>query len=109
MDERDDDLRAYDFPGFKDTGDFLHPNDYEQLHKRVGHMTLRQARDGKISWEIHDAVKMAIAKSLPFLDFLTNEFYTQNSEKRNYVLIAKDALKRLAREMDIEKANEEKK
>ncbi len=59
-DEQDDDLRAYDFAGFKGVGVFLHPTDYQQLHKRVGHMTLKQVREGKVAWEIHGAVKLAL-------------------------------------------------
>ena len=104
VDEKDDDLRAYDFPGFKAVGPFLHPGDYEQLHKRVGHMTLQQVRSGKVSWEIHNAVKLALAKSVSFLDFLVDDLYSSNADRREYVSSARGALLRLSKEMEKAKA-----
>ena len=105
VDEKDDDLRAYDFPGFKRVGTFLNPGDYQQLHKRVGHMTLQQVREGKVSWEIHDAVKLALTKSASFLNFLIDELYVSNSERREYVFAARGALRRLSEEIEKAKAN----
>ena len=107
VEEKDDDLRAYDFPGFTGVGTFLSPADYQQLHKRVGHMTLQQVREGRVSWEIHDAVKLAVAKSAAFLNFLIDELYASNAERREYVLPARGALRRLSEEMDRVKAREE--
>src|SRR5260370_7845255 len=51
-DEKDDDLRAYDFLGFKNLGEFIMQKDYEQLHNPVVHMTLRVSRAGKVGWEM---------------------------------------------------------
>jgi hypothetical protein len=103
VDEKDDDLRAYDFPGFKEVGTFLRPDDYEQLHKRVGHMTLQQVREGKVAWEIDDGVKLAFAKSELFLEFLVSKLYASNSERRQHVLASRDALRCLSKEMEKEK------
>jgi hypothetical protein len=70
-------------------------------------MTLKQVREGKVSWEIHDAVKLALTKSWSFLDFLIDELYVHNPEKRDYVLVARAGLRRLSEEMEKAKTIEE--
>jgi hypothetical protein len=81
--EKEDDVFSYDFHGFKGAGKFLHPDDFPEFHKRVGHITLREIRHGKVSWEMHRAVVAAATKYIEFTKFLQSEFFaTDVSRKR---------------------------
>jgi hypothetical protein len=81
--EKEDDVFSYDFHGFKGAGKFLLPDDFSELHKRVGHLTLREIRHGKVSWEMHRAVVAAATKYIEFTKFLQSEFFaTDEGRKR---------------------------
>lgn len=69
-DERDDDLRAYDYPGFTKTGDLLLPEDFREIHKRIGHMTYREVDTGKASYELYEAVARVLPRCIEFLDHI---------------------------------------
>ncbi len=45
-----DDLRAEHYFGFKSPGPFLSNEDEAELHKRVGHITLKEVRERKKDW-----------------------------------------------------------
>ena len=47
---KEDDLRAEHYSGFKSPGAFLSRPDQDELHKRVGHVTLMEVRYGKKNW-----------------------------------------------------------
>ncbi len=107
VDEKDDDLRAYDFLNFNNVGEFLNSKSKEEINKRIGHLTLKEAREGTGLWEIHKAVKLALSKSFSFLDFLIDEFYVNKPEKKGFAIEAKALFQRLSEQMEKEKKIEE--
>jgi hypothetical protein len=45
---KEDDLRAEHYSGFENPGPFLSDQDEDELHKRVGHITLRSVTERRI-------------------------------------------------------------
>jgi len=80
--EKEDDVFSYDFHGFKGVGKFLDLDDFSELHKRVGHITLREIRHGKVSWEMHHAVVAAATKYIEFTKFLQSEFFATDEGRK---------------------------
>jgi hypothetical protein len=80
--EQADDVFSYDFQGFSGAAKFLHPDDFSELHKRIGHITLREIRHGKVSWEIHNAVVAAAKKYIEFSRFLQTDFFALNERRK---------------------------
>ena len=76
-----DDVYAFDFPGFTKIGWFLSKEQVDELNLRVGHVTLIEARMGKKQWPIADWVNAAMEKSIPFIDYLLEDFFEEGSEK----------------------------
>jgi hypothetical protein len=77
--EKEDDVFSYDFHGFKGAGKFILP---DELHKRVGHITLREIRHGKVSWEMHRDVVAAATKYIEFTKFLQSEFFATDEGRK---------------------------
>jgi hypothetical protein len=61
--DRSDTLHSYQFPGY--TGqDWIVPREtYVEFHKRVGHLTLQEIRNGRVSWPVFELAMQAINKS----------------------------------------------
>jgi hypothetical protein len=71
---KEDDLRAEHYPGFVSPGPFLSDSDVDELHKRVGHITLMNVRYKEKNWGelIEGSLPRAIDKLLEFFRFLTD-------------------------------------
>lgn len=91
-DERDDDLRAYDFPGFDNMGVVINPKDFSEIHKRIAHMTYRQVDFGKVTYELYDAVGLVLPKCIKFLDYVRNTFYAGSENKKKDIEIVQKGL-----------------
>jgi hypothetical protein len=80
-DERNDDLRAYDYPGFKDTGHLIPPADYKIIHKRVAHMTYHPVTHGDVSYEMLEAVRLVFPRCVGFLEHAATALYSTRLDK----------------------------
>ena len=76
-----DDLRAEHYTGFTSPGAFLSTEDEDELHKRVGHITLIEVRRGKKDWGklIATFMPIAIDGMLKFCRFL-RDWYSPLSD-----------------------------
>ena len=84
--QKEDDLRAEHYFGFKSTGGpFLSDEDEAELHKRVGHITLKEVREQKKDWTklIRGSVPVAIDRSLEFFRFLRDSDQVSNSTRED--------------------------
>lgn len=74
---KDDDLRAAHFSDFPTPGAFLSGDDEEEIHKRVGHITLIEVRSTKKIWDklINNALPIALDRLLTFFAFLLGDAY----------------------------------
>jgi hypothetical protein len=62
-------LRASHFGDFPENGWFLTKKEFDELHMRVGHISLEEVRSGKKEWSI-DYIQRALTKAKSFLEFL---------------------------------------
>jgi hypothetical protein len=85
-----DDVYAFDFPGFDKVGYFLEIQEKDELNLRVGHISLREARYGKKNWPNYDWYIKAIEKSLPFLDYLIEDFFKEQNDFKNKMILFKN-------------------
>jgi hypothetical protein len=85
-----DDIYAFDFPGFDKVGYFLEIQEKDELSLRVGHISLREARYGKKDWPYYDWYIKAIEKSLPFLDYLIEDFFKEQKDFKNKMILFKN-------------------
>jgi hypothetical protein len=90
--ERADDLRAYDFPDFTKTGAVINPKDFQEINKRLAHMTYRAVDYGKATFELYNAVELLLPRCLEFLEYIKNSFYSGSENKRNEIEIIKKGL-----------------
>ena len=84
--KKEDDLRAEHYFGFKSLpGPFLSGEDEAELHKRVGHVTLKEVREQKKDWTklIRGSVPVAIDRSLEFFRFLRDSDQVSNSTRED--------------------------
>jgi hypothetical protein len=96
---KEDDLRAEHYFGFKSPGPFLSDEDEAELHKRVGHITLKEVRDRKKDWTelLRGYVPVAMEKSLEFFRFLCDSDQVSGSmrEDARYYIEQLDSIKDL--------------
>lgn len=86
IEERDDDLRAYDFPGFDDLGDIMLREDLTEIHKRVAHMTYREIEAGPASYQLKIAVhELLLPRCLSFLEYLERLFFAEDQDGKEDV------------------------
>ncbi|MFT5028079.1 MAG: hypothetical protein ACI9VS_000499 [Candidatus Binatia bacterium] len=104
--ELEDDIFSYDFTGFGQTGKFLHPDDFTEIHKRIGHITLRQIREGRVTWSIQDATIAAATKFVDFAKFLETSFYASDESSRQKAADCRIAIENLMREMETAESSE---
>jgi hypothetical protein len=83
---KEDDLRAEHYSGFekKNPGPFLSPSDEDELHKRVGHITLSEARHGEKDWTelVNRSLPIAVDTSLKFFCFLRDSYQLSSSKQK---------------------------
>jgi len=96
---KDDDLRAYDFPGFNLPNGIIDENSRTELHKRVAHITTREATDGKFAWNTMSASPNFVQHGRPFFNYLVNEFYSTDQEKRDLTKSMIDKINRISNEV----------
>lgn len=84
---KQDDLRAEHYSGFKSPGAFLSDQDEDEIHKRVGHITLIEVRHGKKDWNelVTDSLPIAIDRLLQFCCFLRDSYQPLSSSAREGV------------------------
>jgi hypothetical protein len=65
--DKPDNLHAYQYlPNFNGLWIVDRQTTYRELHKRVGHITVREARHGKMSWPLIDLTRSTIAQWIEF-------------------------------------------
>jgi hypothetical protein len=69
--DRKDTIFSYRYSGYIDQGIILDEEIYDELHKRVGHITIREARYGKKYWPIPSLVFVALNKWADFFEYLS--------------------------------------
>jgi hypothetical protein len=96
---KEDDLRAEHYFGFKSPGPILSDEDEAELHKQVGHITLKEVRDRKKDWTelLRGYVPVAMEKSLEFFRFLCDSDQVSGSmrEDARYYIEQLDSIKDL--------------
>ncbi len=90
--KQNDDLRAYDYPGFTRTGAVINPEDFKEIHKRIGHMTYREVDYGKVTFELYEAVDLLLPRCLEFLEHVKNSLYSDSENKRKEIETIKSGL-----------------
>ncbi len=83
--KNEDDLRAEHYFAFKSPGPFLEGSEVKELHKRVGHITLKEVREEKKDWTklVRGSVPAAIDRSLEFFRFLRDSDQVSNSTRED--------------------------
>jgi hypothetical protein len=74
----DDTLRAYHFGDFGDNGWFLTKDEFDELHIRVGHISVEEVRYGEKTWPVDDYVRRALSKACSFLTPISIFTHRQN-------------------------------
>jgi hypothetical protein len=69
--DQDDTIYSYRYHGYAEQ-EWILPKDtiYLELHKRVGHVTIRETRYGKMTWEIFSMVIISMKKWARFFELL---------------------------------------
>ena len=82
-----DDLRAEHYTGFPSPGAFLSDPHEDELHKRVGHITLMEVRYDKKNWGkfINGYMPFAVGRMLKFCCFLRESYSPLSSATRKRV------------------------
>jgi hypothetical protein len=97
--KEDDDLRAEYYFGFKSPGPFLDASEVKQINKGVGHITLKEAREGKKDWTelVKGSVPVAIDRSLEFFRFLrgSDQLSSSKREEAEYYIERLERMKSL--------------
>jgi hypothetical protein len=96
---KEDDLRAEHYSGFESPGAFLSDPDEDELHKRVGHITLMQVRYGEKNWAelIKGSLPIAVDRLLKFFVFLRDSYPSLSSAMREEVQFYIERLEQLKR------------
>jgi hypothetical protein len=68
--DKPDTLYSYRYPGYTNQKWIVPADTYEEFHKRVGHITVREARLGKVGWPIFELTMQARNQWLDFFTML---------------------------------------
>jgi hypothetical protein len=84
---KEDDLRAEHYSGFESMGTFLSDLDEDEIHKRVGHITLIEVRHGKKNWAelVKGCLPIAVDRLLQFFLFLRDSYPSLSTATREDV------------------------
>jgi hypothetical protein len=66
--DKPDTLYSYLYPGYARQGWIVPEDTYEEFHKRVGHITVREARHGKVSWPVFELAMQAMNQWTDFFE-----------------------------------------
>jgi hypothetical protein len=72
--DKPDSLYSYLYPHYTDQGWIVPEETYEEFHKRVGHITVAEARHGKVSWPIFELSMMALSKWADFFAAMSKAY-----------------------------------
>lgn len=72
--DKPDTLYSYRYPGYTNQQWIVPADTYEEFHKRVGHITVREARRGKVSWPIFEITMQARNQWVDFFTVLATSY-----------------------------------
>lgn len=72
--DKPDTLYSYRYPGYTNQKWIVPAETYEEFHKRVGHITVREARHGKVSWLIFELTMQARSQWVDFFATLATSY-----------------------------------
>jgi len=101
--DKPDTLYAYRWTGFAHCGDVYSATTVAELHKRVGHITVREARDGKFEWLLFQMAMAAFERWITFFGFLADSYYASDPEMKDSCTKDKRGLEGLKQRMEREK------
>lgn len=81
--DKPDTLYSYRYPGYTNQQWIVPSETYEEFHKRVGHITVREARHGKVSWPIFEITMQARNQWVDFFTVLATA-YAADPETAKY-------------------------
>lgn len=79
-----DSLYAYLWSNYEANGQVFERAVYDELHKRVGHITVREARYGKLTWLLYEMLVDAQREWIRFFSFLAETHYENDQRPRDY-------------------------
>jgi len=97
--DRSDNLYAYRWTDYPGLGPIYPPDVILELHKRVGHLTIREARHGKIQWPVFEMAIEALDRWIHFFEFIASSYYSENQEISNQCGRSATALETVKRAM----------
>jgi len=80
--DKPDSLYSYLYPEYSQQGWIVPEETYEEFHKRVGHITVAEARHGKITWPIFELSMQALSKWTDFFAAMAKAYKTDAETAR---------------------------
>lgn len=74
--DKSDDVTSHHYPGYTRQKWIIPPEAYCELHKRVGHITIREARHGKVQWPTFPMAMQAVQKWTEFFETIGTAYAT---------------------------------
>lgn len=102
--DKPDTLYAYRWSGFNHCERMFPEETVAELHKRVGHLTVREARDGHAEWPVFSMAMRAFERWIQFFEFLAVTAYVEDEEMREFCTRAKSSLVVVKDRMERERA-----
>ncbi len=102
--DKPDTLYAYRWTGFPHCGEVYPAAAVIELHKRIGHVTVRETRRGKVEWQMFPMAMVAFERWTQFFGFLCDTYYDRDQEMKDYCAQAKRGLEQVKQRMEREKA-----
>lgn len=81
--DKPDTLYSYRYLGYTNQQWIVPSETYEEFHKRVGHITVRETRHGKVSWPIFEITMQARNQWVDFFTVLATS-YAADPETTKY-------------------------
>ncbi len=72
--DKPDTLYSYRYPGYTRQQWIVPEETYEEFHKRVGHITVREARHGKVAWPIFELTMQARNQWVDFFSVMVTSY-----------------------------------
>ncbi|MBI2497022.1 MAG: hypothetical protein HYV75_03560 [Opitutae bacterium] len=72
--DKRDSLYSYLYPGYTRQGWIVPEETYEEFHKRVGHITVAEARQGKVAWPIFELSMQAMNQWADFFAAMASAY-----------------------------------
>jgi hypothetical protein len=106
--DKPDTVYSYRYPGYTQQEWIIPQETYREFHKRVGHITIREARYGKLEWPVFPLAIQAVRKWVEFFGVVASAYAATDPGAMEFCMQCATAMTKVGAAMERDVALAEK-